>query len=75
MTAIEICDDAAAILQAEATEQGLTLTALIERIATEMAISRSRGPLTIPRNLLAQFGPAPTSEEISENSGPASGAA
>jgi hypothetical protein len=67
MTVIELADDKAAILEAEAAKLGLTLSALVEKLAAEMAIISPKKPLKIPRNLLAQFGPAPTAEEIAEN--------
>jgi hypothetical protein len=67
MTVIELADDKAAILEAEAAKYGLSLSAWVEKLAAEMAITRSREPLRIPRNILAPYGPAPTAEEIDEN--------
>ena len=66
MTVIEIPDDQAAKLKAQAAAQGLGLKAWLGKLAEESA-SAPRKPLKTGRGMLARYGPAPSAEEIDEN--------
>jgi plasmid stability protein len=66
MTVIEIPDDQAAALKARAAAEGLSLQAWIKKLA-ESGVAASDKPLKSAYGLLAEFGPAPSAEEIDEN--------
>jgi hypothetical protein len=66
MTVIEIPDDQASALKARAAEQGLTLKAWLEKLATEES-QAPQMPLKTGRGMLAKYGRAPSAEEIDEN--------
>lgn len=66
MTMIEIPDSQAAILKAKAAAEGLTLQTWLSKLAAE----ETKAPLKPKKSgygLLAQYGPAPSAEEIDEN--------
>jgi hypothetical protein len=63
---IELTDEQAAALTAKAAAQGLTLEAWIRKLAGEEAGAVAK-PLKSAYGLLAEFGPAPSAEEIDEN--------
>lgn len=67
MTVIEIPDDQAEALQAKAAAQGLTLQAWFKKLAEEETASPPGKPLKSAYGLLAEYGPAPSAEEIDEN--------
>ena len=67
MTIIEIPDDEAASLKARAAAQGLTLTQWLERLARETGASREPQPLKTGRGMLANYGAAPSNEDIDQN--------
>jgi len=68
MTVIEIPDDQAAALAARAAAQGLTLNAWLKKLAEEEAAAAlPNKPLKSAYGLLAEYGPAPSAEEIDEN--------
>jgi hypothetical protein len=67
MTVIEIPDDQAAVLEARAAAQGLTLNAWLKKLAEEEAAAEPNKPLKSAYGLLAEYGPAPSAEEIDEN--------
>jgi len=66
MTVIEIPDDQAAALKAKAGAQGLSLEAWFRKLAEEGSGPRAK-PLRSAYGLLAEYGPAPSAEEIDEN--------
>ncbi|MBL8234962.1 MAG: hypothetical protein JNL98_41055 [Bryobacterales bacterium] len=66
MTTIELPDHQAAALRAIAAGQGLTLSAWLGKLAEESAVP-PRKPLKTGRGILAQYGPAPSAEEIDAN--------
>jgi hypothetical protein len=63
---IEIPDDQAAALKAKAAAQGLSLEEWFKKLAEEPSGPPAR-PLKSAYGLLAEYGPAPSSEEIDEN--------
>lgn len=67
MTVIEIPDDQAASLKAKAAAEGLSLEAWIKKLAEDEAVSQRHKPLKSAYGLLAEYGPAPSAEEIDEN--------
>ena len=67
MTVIEIPDDQAAALKAQAAAQGLTLKAWLGKLAEESPAALPRKPLETGHGMLAKYGPAPSAEEIDEN--------
>ena len=67
MTIIEIPDDQAVVLKAKAAAQGLTLQDWFKKLAEEEAASQPCKPLKSAYGLLAEFGPAPSAEEIDAN--------
>jgi len=66
MTVIEIPDDQAAALKAKAAAEGLSLEAWFRKLAEEESGPRVK-PLKSAYGLLAEYGPAPSAEEIDEN--------
>ena len=66
MIVIEIPDDQAVALTAKAAAQGLTLQAWFLKLADEETAAPP-GPLKSAYGLLAEYGPAPSAEEIDEN--------
>ncbi|MCW5982615.1 MAG: hypothetical protein KIT09_31295 [Bryobacteraceae bacterium] len=66
MTVIEIPDEQAAALEARAAAQGLTLQQWLGRLAEEGTATPAK-PLKSAYGLLAEYGPAPSAEEIDEN--------
>ena len=68
MTTIELSDSQAAALKAKAALQGLTLKAWLGKLAEEPLADAPRKPLKTGRGMLAKYGPAPSAEEIDENS-------
>jgi hypothetical protein len=66
MTVIEISDEQAAALQARAAAQGLTLKAWLKKLAEDDSAAPNK-PLKSAYGLLAEYGPAPSAEEIDEN--------
>ena len=69
MTTIELSDNQAAVLKAKAASQGLTLKSWLVKLATEeQTPDAPRKPLKTGRGMLAKYGPAPSAEEIDENS-------
>ena len=68
MTTIELPDEQAAALRAKAAAQGLSLEAWLRKLAQdEIAASRPNQPLKSAYGSLAEYGPAPSAEEIDEN--------
>jgi hypothetical protein len=67
MTVIEISDEQAAALSARVAAEGLTLRAWLETLASEPAVASLRKPLKTGRGMLAEYGSAPSAEEIDEN--------
>jgi hypothetical protein len=67
MTLIELPDSQAAALKAKAALQGLTLKAWLGKLAEEPPGNAPRKPLKTGRGMLAQYGTAPSAEEIDEN--------
>lgn len=63
---IEISDEQAASLKLKAAAQGLSLNAWLGKLA-EAETGRRAKPLRSAYGLLAEFGPAPSAEEIDEN--------
>jgi hypothetical protein len=68
MTVIELSDDQAALLKAKAAAQGLTLKGWLEQLAKEENAAPQK-PLKTGRGMWAEYGPAPSAEEIDENRG------
>lgn len=66
MTVIELPDEQAAVLRAKAAAQGLSLKAWLGKLAEDETGPRAK-PLKSAYGLLAEFGPAPSAEEIDEN--------
>ncbi len=66
MTVIEIPDEQAAALKAKAAEQGLSLQDWFLKLAEERTATTSK-PLKSAYGLLAEYGPAPSAEEIDKN--------
>lgn len=64
---IEIADHHAVVLRELAAAQGLTLNAWLGKLAEDAAGSVRKKPLKTGRGILAQYGPAPSAEEIDEN--------
>jgi len=67
MTMIELPDSQAAALKAKAALQRLTLKAWLGKLAEESAADAPRKPLKAGRGMLAEYGVAPSAEEIDEN--------
>ena len=67
MTLIELPDNQAAALKAKAALQGLTLKAWLGKLAEDSPADAPRKPLKSGRGMLAQYGPAPSAEEIDQN--------
>ncbi|BDC48534.1 hypothetical protein F183_A08500 [Bryobacterales bacterium F-183] len=65
MAVIQIPDEQAELLKQRAAAQGLTLEAWLRQIA-DSSITASPKPFKNSRGLLAEFGPAPSAEEIDE---------
>jgi hypothetical protein len=66
MTVIEIPDEQAAALRQKAALQGLSLEDWLARLA-EGDSSPPRQPLKTGYGMFAEYGPAPSAEEIEEN--------
>ena len=66
MTLIEIPDEQATALKWKAAKQGLSLEAWLRKLA-EVEAGIQPKPLKSAYGLLAEFGPAPSAEEIDEN--------
>ena len=66
MTLIELPDEQAAALKVKAAAHGLSLNAWLGKLAEEEFSPRAK-PLKSAYGLLAEFGPAPSAEEIDEN--------
>ena len=69
---IEIPDEFAAALKAQAQAQGVSPGRFISRIVqsrlkTDVARQPAGQPLKTGRGMLAKYGPAPSAEEIDEN--------
>ncbi len=64
---IEIADHHAVVLRELAAAHGLTLNAWLGKLAEDAAGSIRKKPLKTGRGMLAQYGPAPSAEEIDEN--------
>jgi hypothetical protein len=65
---IELPDDQAAALKAEATAQGLTPEGWFQKIASQEApAQRKLSPKKSAYGLLAKYGPGPSEEEIDDN--------
>ena len=65
MTVIELSDEDAAALKARAAAEGLSLKAWLKKLAEEERPPAK--PLKSAYGLLAEYGPAPSAEEIDEN--------
>lgn len=65
MTVIELPDEQAAALKAKAAAQGLSLEGWFKKLAEDSTPEEK--PLKSAYGLLAQYGPAPSAEEIDEN--------
>ncbi len=66
MIVIDLPDEQAAALKARAAAQGLSLEGWFKKMAEEETAASLR-PLKSAYGLLAEFGPAPSAEEIDEN--------
>ena len=66
MTLIELSDEDAAALKAKAAALGLSLKAWLKKMAEEEIVAPAK-PLKSAYGLLAEYGPAPSAEEIDEN--------
>ncbi len=65
---IELSDQQAAVLQAKAAAQGLTLQDWFQKLASQEPDSPpSTKPFVTGYGMLAKYGPAPSAEEIDEN--------
>jgi hypothetical protein len=67
---IELPDDLAAVLQAQAQAQGLSAVGLAQRIfqqALTQEPSRQLKPKKSVYGILAQYGPGPSEQEIDDN--------
>jgi hypothetical protein len=64
-TIIELPEEQAAALAARAASEGLSLHAWLQKLAQESAPPSK--PLKSAYGILAEFGPAPSEEEIDEN--------
>jgi hypothetical protein len=67
MTVIEIPDEQAEALKAKAAVQGLSLEAWIKKLAEAESAENACQPLKSAYGILAEYGPAPSAEEIDEN--------
>jgi hypothetical protein len=67
MTSIEIPDHIAAILEAKAASEGLTLSAWLQKLALEIQQDNLPKPFVTSRGILKKYGPAPSKEEIDQN--------
>jgi hypothetical protein len=67
MTLIQIPDEQAEALVAIARAEGLTLEAWLKKLATSSKLQPTNRPFETSRGALAQFGPAPSFEEIEQN--------
>jgi hypothetical protein len=67
MTLIQIPDDQAEALTAIAHAEGLTLEQWLKKLATTSHLPPQNRPFETSRGALAQFGPAPSFEEIEQN--------
>jgi len=67
VTVIQIPDDQAAALKARAAAEGLSLEAWIKKLAEDETVAQPNKPLKSAYGLLAEYGPAPSAEEIDEN--------
>lgn len=65
MALIELSDEQAAALSAKAAAEGLSLHAWFKKLAGDE--SDQKKPLKSAYGLLAEYGPAPSAEEIDEN--------
>jgi hypothetical protein len=72
MTVIEIPDDQAAVLKALAAAQGLTFNAC-KKLAENKVAAHPNKPLKSAYGLLAEYGPAPSAEEITRSGATCSG--
>jgi len=66
---IEIPDELAAALQAKAQAEGLSPDTYVGRVLEKTLVVETepvRRPLESARGILAQYGPAPSAEEIDE---------
>jgi hypothetical protein len=63
---IELPDEQAAALEAKAAARGLSLEGWFRKLAEEETGDLGK-PLKSAYGLLAQYGPAPSAEEIDEN--------
>jgi hypothetical protein len=66
MTVIEIPDEQAAALRQKAALQGLSLKDWLARLAEDDS-ETPRKPLKTGYGMFAEYGPAPSAEEIDEN--------
>ena len=66
MTIIELPDEQAAVLKQKAAAQGLSLEGWFKKLAGEETGMRAK-PLKSAYGLIAEFGPAPSAQEIDEN--------
>src|SRR5437588_3473330 len=66
MTLIELPDEQAAALKAKAAAQGLSLEGWFKKLAEEETGTQTK-PLKSAYGLLAEYGPAPSAEEIDES--------
>ena len=64
---IELPDNQTASLNAKAAARGLTLSALLGKLAEEATEPTARKPPRSGRGKFAKYGPAPTAEEIDAN--------
>jgi hypothetical protein len=67
MTSIEIPGEQAAVLEAKAASEGLTLTTWLEKMALDIEQSKQPEHSASLRGILKQYGPAPTQQEIDQN--------
>ena len=64
---LHLSDDQAAALAERAAEQGLTLEDWLKELAAKQIAPLETKPLKSAYGLLAQYGPAPSAEEIDAN--------
>lgn len=67
MTSIEIPDEEAAVLEAKAASEGLTLKTWLQKLALEIQQSNVPNTSGSLRGILKQYGSAPSQEEIDQN--------
>ncbi|MGO9256652.1 MAG: hypothetical protein ACLQU1_10175 [Bryobacteraceae bacterium] len=64
---LELPDEQAAALKAQAEAQGLTLEDWLQTLAKQSQAGQPNKPLKSAYGLLAKYGPAPSAEEIDAN--------